>query len=89
LAFTVKFIMQTEVKKEKTVLDIAESLGIKIKASCDGKGKCGKCVVKVLSGNVSEPTKFEVKELGEKKISRGFRLACETIALGDVDIEVE
>jgi len=87
VAFTVRFIKQTEVKKEKTILDIAESLGVKIKSSCDGK--CGKCVVKVLSGNVSEPTKFEIKELGEKKLSNGFRLACEVVVLGDVDIEVE
>ena len=89
MAFTVKFIKQTEVKKEKTILDIAEGLGVKIKASCNGNGKCGKCVVKVLSGNVSEPTKLEIKELGEKKLSNGFRLACETNVLGNVDIEVE
>ena len=89
MAFTVRFIKQTEVKKEKTILDIAEGLGVKIKASCDGKGKCGKCVVKVLSGNVTEPTKFEIKVLGEKKLSNGFRLACAVVALGDVDIEVE
>ncbi len=89
MAFTVKFIRQTEVKKEKTILDIAENIGVKIKASCNGKGKCGKCVVKVLSGNVSEPTKFEIKELGEKKISEGYRLACETNVLGDVEIGLE
>jgi len=89
VAFAVKFIRQTEVKKEKTILDVAEDLGVKIKASCDGKGKCGKCVVKILSGKVSEPTKSEIKELGEKKIAHGFRLACETTVLGDVDIEIE
>ena len=89
VAYTVKFIKQSEFKKEKTILDIAQDLGVKIKSSCDGKGKCGKCIVKVISGNVSEPTKFEMKELGENKLSKGYRLACEVTALGDVDIELE
>lgn len=89
MPFNVKFIKQTEVKKEKTILDIADSLGVDIKASCKGKGKCGKCVVKVISGKVSEPTKTETKELGDKKLNQGYRLACEATVLGDVEIEVE
>ncbi len=55
----VRFFKEAEVKKEKTILYIAEDMNIKIKSPCNGKCKCGKCIVKVLSGNVSETTKSE------------------------------
>lgn len=84
----IKFIKETEVKKEKTILDIAEDLNIKIKSPCNGKGKCGKCVVKVTSGDVSEVTKSEEELLGKKKIAKGYRLACETTVKGDAEIEL-
>lgn len=84
----VKFIRKTEVKKEKTILDVANDLNIKIKSPCKGKGKCGKCAVKVLSGEVSDITKAEEEHLG-KKISEGYRLACETFVQGDVEIELK
>jgi ferredoxin len=84
----VKFIKETNIKKEKTILDIAEDLNVKIKESCGGKGKCGKCVVKVVSGEVSELSKAEKKLLDEEEISKGYRLACETEIKGDVEIEL-
>lgn len=84
----VKFIKETKIKKEKTILDIADDMDIKIKTPCKGKGKCGKCVVKVINGQVSELSKSEEELLSKKKISKGYRLACETKVLGDVEIEL-
>jgi len=84
----VKFVKKTTIKKEKTILDVSRDLGLKIKASCDGKGKCGKCLVKVVSGDVSELTKAEKKTLSEKEIEMGLRLACEAKIVGDVKIEL-
>ncbi len=84
----IKFIKETEIKKEKTILDIAEDLNIKIKSPCNGKGKCGKCVVKVLSEKVSEPTKSEEDLLGKKNLAKGYRLACETTVIGDTEIKL-
>lgn len=84
----VKFIKETKIKKEKTILDVAEDLKLKIKASCDGKGKCGKCIVRVIEGDVSELTKAEKKLLGNDEIEKGLRLACEAKITGDVKIEI-
>lgn len=67
----VKFQSETEVK----------DADIKIKDSCGGKGKCVKCLVKVVSGNLTEPTDREIKE--------GYRLACQTDVIdGEVIVEV-
>ncbi|TYQ16476.1 UNVERIFIED_CONTAM: putative metal-binding protein [Acetivibrio alkalicellulosi] len=85
----VKFIQEVEIKKKKTILDIAQKNKIKIKSPCDGKGKCGKCIVKVVDGKVSEPTKAEINTLGDKKIKKGYRLACEAILEGDGKIVID
>ncbi|WP_432665554.1 2Fe-2S iron-sulfur cluster-binding protein [Wukongibacter baidiensis] len=89
MSHCVKFIKDVEIKKDKTVLDVAKEAKLKVKAPCKGKGKCGKCIVRVLEGKVSEPTKAEKKLLSEKKINKGYRLACEATVEGSVTIELE
>ncbi|SHJ27137.1 2Fe-2S iron-sulfur cluster-binding protein [Parasporobacterium paucivorans] len=79
----VTFISETEVKQGKSLLKAAGDANIKLKTSCDGKGKCGKCVVKVVSGELTEPTKSEIDILGNKKIKEGYRLACQADVTGD------
>lgn len=83
-----KFTKKTKLKKEKTIYDAAKNLDLKIKAPCSGKGKCGKCVVKVLNGDVSELSKAEKKLLTNKKIDKGYRLACEAKIVGNIEIEL-
>ena len=63
-----------------TVMDAAQALGVDISSLCGGKGKCGKCKVRVLGdlGTASEPTDIEMKHLSEEEIRDGFRLACTT-----------
>ncbi|ADM28412.1 ferredoxin [Ignisphaera aggregans DSM 17230] len=62
----------------RTFLDIARSIGIPIRAECGGIGICGKCKVIVEGrGELSPPTPNEIKILGDKGISQGYRLACQ------------
>ena len=46
---------QKEVEGEigRTILDLAREAGVYIDSQCNGKGKCGKCRVRVLEGDVS------------------------------------
>lgn len=88
MSVKVKFISEVEVKDGKKALKAAKNANIKINNSCDGKGKCGKCVVKVLRGKLSEPTKQELKVLGQEKINKGYRLSCQTQILEDSVIEI-
>lgn len=83
-----KFTKKLKLKKEKTILEAAKDLNIKIKAPCSAKGKCGKCVVKVLNGDVSELSKAEKKLLSDKKLDKGYRLACEAKIVGDIEVEL-
>lgn len=83
----VRFVKTIESKKGHTLLEIARKEDIKIKAPCKGKGKCGKCTVKIISGKVNPPTKNELKALSDKKIKAGYRLACEISEMDDLVVE--
>lgn len=90
MSVKVIFQSETEIKEGKNLLKAADEANIKLKESCGGKGKCGKCIVKVISGNLTEPTKAEYSELGTDKINDGYRLACQAETIdGEVLVEVK
>jgi uncharacterized 2Fe-2S/4Fe-4S cluster protein (DUF4445 family) len=70
-----------QISTETTIQAAALLNNLPLESACNGKGTCGKCLVKV-SGTVSEPSSQELKKLGEKK-KEGWRLACQTRVLGD------
>lgn len=57
-----------------TVLGAAKSCGITIAAPCGGRGVCGSCGVRVVSGELQEPDAYEAA--GLRRASPGIRLAC-------------
>ena len=59
-----------------TALEAARELGVDINAICGGAASCGKCVVRIIKGNISEPSQDEIKLLGLHSVADGFRLAC-------------
>jgi len=54
-------------------------------ASCGGKGTCGKCVVRVLHGDVDFRSKGK---LPEERIKEGYVLACQTFPVTDITIDI-
>lgn len=75
-----------EAEEGETLLEALQRSGIALENVCGGKGICGKCTVKVLSGELSKPTRAEIgwqKVLGEE-----YRLACQAKILSDVVIEI-
>lgn len=82
----VNFINQITTKTGKPLVEVMDEAKVKLKIPC-GKGKCGKCLVK-LDGEVNEPTKNELKAISPEKLAEGYRLACEVIVEGDVNVVV-
>jgi len=75
-----------EAEEGETLLEALQRSGVALENVCGGKGICGKCAVKVLSGELSEPTRAEIgwqKVLGEE-----YRLACQAKILSDIVIEI-
>jgi len=71
-----------------TLLAAAQAGGVELQAICSGTGACGACRVRVAQGAVAAFTDAERATLSESERSAGLRLACQTVALGDVRIDI-
>jgi uncharacterized 2Fe-2S/4Fe-4S cluster protein (DUF4445 family) len=75
-----------EADSGETLLDVAALAGIYINSLCGGQGVCGKCRLKVLSGEV-EFSSRGIGFLDRKEVDAGFVLACQS-TLKDRDVEL-
>jgi ferredoxin-NADP reductase/ferredoxin len=72
-----------ELSPDKTILDIADQVGVEIDNSCRS-GTCGSCKVKLLSGNVT----MEVEDaLDQEEKAEGIILGCQAKAERAVVVE--
>ncbi len=62
--------------KGDNLLRTAQKANILIDGTCAGKGRCGKCKVKITSGKASTLNDIEKTLLTDAEISEGYRLAC-------------
>ena len=72
------------VERGTTVLEASRRAGLMIPAPCGGRGVCGSCGVRVISGHLSEPDQQERAGLG--KAPDGVRLACRARVDGPCEI---
>lgn len=72
----------------KTMLELASEAGIAIDGNCAGAGTCGKCKVRIISGNDENLSKEERLKLTSSEIRDGYRLACKFKPVKDVTVEV-
>ncbi len=87
----IKFIPQNKeinVDKGTNLLKAADLAGLYIEGDCAGKGTCGKCRAKIVSGNGDEPTAAEFKHLSQGELNTGWVLACQKSVDEDLVIEV-
>jgi len=71
-----------------SLLEIAHAKGIAINAPCGGRGSCGKCLVRVLSGN-APPTENDRAILSDGMLREGLRLSCCLRPRTPVTVEVQ
>ncbi|KUO78899.1 MAG: ferredoxin [Desulfosporosinus sp. BRH_c37] len=86
--FQIKFMPENriiEAENGTSLLNAAAQAEIYIKSGCGSKGTCGACKVVVLSG---DPLVTGTGNLTPDQISKGVRLACQTLIQGDMMIEV-
>lgn len=75
------------VEKGITIMEGLEKLGIKLETLCGGAGWCGQCIVKV-TGALSEISSNEKNLISDQMLKEGYRLACQAIIEGNIDIEI-
>ncbi len=71
-------------KNSNLGLTLSKEIGFPL--PCGGNGFCGKCLVKIVEGEVTPPTSLEILR-GYSDI-RGYRLACQVKVLGNVLLEI-
>ena len=76
-------------KEGTTILDLAREAGVYIDSQCNGKGKCGKCRVRVLKGETSPVTQEELPFISNLEKELGYRLACMARITGDTAVLVD
>jgi uncharacterized 2Fe-2S/4Fe-4S cluster protein (DUF4445 family) len=79
---------RVEVQAGVTLLQAAQQGGIGLAAVCGGAGTCGRCLVQAMSGALSPVTEDERRRLSQARIAEGYRLACQSCALGDCRVNV-
>jgi uncharacterized 2Fe-2S/4Fe-4S cluster protein (DUF4445 family) len=85
---TIKFVsaeIQVDVPTGSTLTEAAHQAGVTINHPCGGQGRCGRCAVKILDGNVRRRSSLR---LSTKDIEDGYGLACQSIIEGDIRVSV-
>lgn len=63
------------IEEGSSLLSLLQAAGVYMPALCGGRGTCGKCKVKVLSG-AAEPSPADRAFFSPEELDAGFRLAC-------------
>jgi uncharacterized 2Fe-2S/4Fe-4S cluster protein (DUF4445 family) len=86
-------IIFPEYKKEvfalpgTSLFECVTRAGILIKNPCAGAGTCGKCVIKIVKGDIP-PSEECLKRFSKKELTDGLRLACRTSIQNDLTITI-
>lgn len=72
--------------ESNSILACARALGVGVVAICGGQGTCTGCRIRILSGEVSDPTLNENSHLTPEQLKTGWRLACQTYPRSDCHI---
>lgn len=68
-------------EKGENLLKVARRAGIAINAPCSGYGSCGKCLVRIVSGDLDSSKSFYITDVDYED---GWRLACTSRVTQDV-----
>ncbi len=79
-----------DVPEGMSILDASEKLGIEIRHDCGGFATCSTCRILVVGGveNLSEVDLDEENMLEEAELPAPFRLSCQAIINGDVELQI-
>ncbi|MDR3356894.1 MAG: ASKHA domain-containing protein [Spirochaetaceae bacterium] len=70
-----------------SLLKILQGAGVYLPSVCGGRGRCGKCAVRLRSGPL-QPGAADRAFFSRDETEGGFRLACAAFPDGDIEIEL-
>jgi len=79
---------RVEIQAGMTLLEAAQQAGVELVSLCGGVGACDSCKVRLASGSTTPPTLEEQANFSAEELAAGYRLACQTVPLSDVKVEI-
>ncbi len=70
-----------------SMLEAASRAGLTLETTCGGAGTCGKCRVKIVSGNV-EITESNHHFFSQNELNEGWRLGCHAVLSEETVVEI-
>jgi uncharacterized 2Fe-2S/4Fe-4S cluster protein (DUF4445 family) len=80
-------MIRIECREDENLLDAMRRQGIPYHSDCGGRGTCGKCKIRIISGSL-EPALEDRKRLSAKEQEEGYRLACKAFPKSELAIEI-
>jgi uncharacterized 2Fe-2S/4Fe-4S cluster protein (DUF4445 family) len=77
-----------EVEPDTSLLEAARMAGVQLISICGGAGLCDSCRVRLVEGELTPPTSEEQEAIEEHDLIAGWRLACQSMPLSDVKIDI-
>jgi uncharacterized 2Fe-2S/4Fe-4S cluster protein (DUF4445 family) len=77
-----------EVDEGSTLLEASQQAGVQLVSLCGGIGSCEGCLVRVVSGDVTETTSLEQSIIEPDALASGYRQACQARALSNITLDV-
>lgn len=69
----------------ENLLEVARKANVAIDAPCSGNAACGKCKVKLVSGELESQ---KTRHITDEEYAQGWRLSCVSKVIADVEVEV-
>ena len=76
---------EIECNSGDNLLEVARRANVAIDAPCSGNGSCGKCRVKLISGEVES---IPSRHISPEEYEAGWRLSCNTKVISDCEVFV-
>ena len=77
--------IEIECNSGDNLLEVARRANVAIDAPCSGNGSCGKCRVKLISGEVES---IPSRHISPEEYEAGWRLSCNTKVISDCEVFV-
>ena len=77
--------VRIEALQGENLLETARRANVAIDAPCSGNGACGKCKVKLISGELNSP---KTRHISDEEYAAGWRLSCVSKLVSDITVEV-
>lgn len=73
-----------------SILNLLQRNNIPIQTICGGRAQCGRCLVRILEGEerINKKNQREIIRLQALNAGEYMRLACQSYARGDIEIEI-